>query len=81
MSEVEFLSLTVQQRVAELRLHGEHLGTRQHLSHHVHLYRLHGFFCELWMRAGLNAVEWVEVARHHDILSEYVQINMKDLLR
>jgi hypothetical protein len=81
MTEVEFLALPISERVEMLREQGEHLGSRLHVSHRVHLYRLHGFFCELWMRAGLNAVEWVEVARHPDILSEYVRIDVRDLFR
>ena len=81
MTELEFLALPLSERVRSLREQGEHLGSRPHVSHQVHLYRVHGFFCELWMRAGLNAVEWVEVSRNPDILTEYVRIDVGDLLR
>ncbi|MEZ4755409.1 MAG: hypothetical protein R2817_01135 [Flavobacteriales bacterium] len=81
MTETEFRALSLQERVVLLRDEGEHLGSRLHLSHRVHLYRLHGFFCELWLRAGPDQVEWVEVTHHRDILSEYVRIDVKDLLR
>lgn len=81
MTEAEFLARPLRERVALLREGGEHLGSRLHLAHRVHLYRLDGFFCELWLRAGLNTVEWVEVTRNADILSEYVRIDVKGLLR
>jgi len=81
MTEAGFKALSLQERLALLRDQGEHLGCRLHLSHRVHLYRLHGFFCELWLRAGTDQVEWVEVTHHRDILSEYVRIDLKDLLR
>ncbi len=81
MQEREFLASDRQQRLDAVRSHGEYLGSRQYGGHRVHLYRMDGFFCEVWMRLGLNQAEWIEVARNLDILSEYVHLDPGSLLR
>ena len=63
-----------------LRKLGTYIGSRVHGGHQVHLYQLEGLHVELWMRFGLQQVEWVEVLRNTDILSEYVKLDLKDLL-
>ena len=68
-----FRSFSVAQRLESVKREGEYLGSRMHAGHQVHLYRMEGFFCEVWMRFGLQAVEWVEVATNLEILSEYVK--------
>jgi hypothetical protein len=34
----------------------------------------------VWIRLGLQQVEWVEVARNTEVLTEYVRIDLGDLL-
>ena len=75
-----FKSLGTAARVEAVRCGGEYLGSRTHGGHRVHLYRMDGFFCEVWMRLGLNVVEWVEVARNTDILAEYIGLDVQSLL-
>lgn len=72
MDEDSFLRCSRAGRLDLLREKGEHVGARTHGAHVVHLYRMPGFFAELWMRAGLDQVEWVEVARSPDVLLAYV---------
>jgi hypothetical protein len=79
MGEAEFIHLDRQHRLDTVRAEGEYLGSRSHGGHRVHLYRMNGFFCELWMRIGLDQVEWVEVARNTEVLSEYVQVDLTGL--
>ncbi len=79
MREAEFIRLDHQGRLDALRAEGEYIGSRGHGGHRVHLYRMNGFFCELWMRIGLDQVEWIEVARSTEVLSEYVRMDLKDL--
>jgi hypothetical protein len=38
-----------------------------------------GYFCEVWMRLGLDHVEWIEVATNEEVLSEYVKLDLKAL--
>jgi hypothetical protein len=80
MQEREFLALDRVQRIDVLRNIGEYLGSRPYGSHRVHLYRMEGYFCEVWIRLGYGGVEWVEVARDTDILAEYVTIDPGSLL-
>lgn len=80
-----FKALRLTERLEEVRMAGEYLGSREHGGHRVHLYRLgenssEAFFCEVWMRLGLQYVEWIEVASNTDILSEYVKVDVKNLL-
>ncbi len=63
-----------------MRKEGTYLGGRQHGGHLVHLYRMEGFFCEVWMRVGWEAVEWVEVARNADVLTEYIHLDLRGLM-
>jgi hypothetical protein len=81
----EFRALPITDRLDRVKSEGEYLGSRQHGGHRVHLYRMgpkgtEGFFCEVWMRLGLNYVEWIEVANNPELLSEYVELDLKDLL-
>jgi len=81
----EFRVLPITERLERVRAEGEYLGSRQHGGHRVHLYRMgrgvsDGFFCEIWMRLGLQYVEWIEVANDPELLSEYVKLDLKDLL-
>lgn len=74
-----FMARPLSERLELVRSHGNYLGSRQHGGHQVHLYAMEGYFCELWMRLGLNYVEWIEVARNQDQLSEYVKLDPGDL--
>ena len=75
-----FRVLGLAQRLRCVREEGEYLGSRMHGGYQVHLYRMDGFFCEVWMRRGLGWVEWVEVATNDELLTEYVRFNPRDLL-
>ncbi|MCW5898262.1 MAG: hypothetical protein KIT10_03245 [Flavobacteriales bacterium] len=76
MDEKRFMALPLTERLACVRADGEYLGSRAHGGHRVHLYRMEGFFCEVWMRLGLSCVEWIEVARNQDVLTEYVHLDI-----
>lgn len=79
MREAEFLRLNRQDRLEAVKAHGGYIGSRGHGGHRVHLYRMDGFFCEVWMRLGWDQVEWIEVARNTEVLSEYVKLDVRDL--
>ncbi len=81
-----FKALPLTERLECVRATGDYLGSRGHGGHRVHLYRMgenssEAFFCEVWMRLGLQYVEWIEVASNMEILSEYVTVDVKSLLR
>lgn len=75
-----FKAMPLVGRLEVLKQRGEYLGSRGHGGHRVHLYVLDGFYSEVWMRLGLDQVEWIEVATNIEILSEYVKLDTKDLL-
>ncbi|MBL7982097.1 MAG: hypothetical protein JNL52_09830 [Flavobacteriales bacterium] len=81
MDERSFLAADRATRLEHVRKNGEYLGSRAHGGHRVHLYRLDGYFSEVWIRLGMQQVEWVEVARNTEILTEYVRLDLGDLLR
>lgn len=76
-----FRKRSLPDRLALVRRVGSYIGSRYHGGHHVHLYAMEGFFCEVWMRVGLGQVEWIEIARNQDQLSEYVKLDGEDLFR
>lgn len=75
-----FKAMPVIKRLEVVRQRGEYLGSRAHGGHRVHLYALDGFYTEVWMRLGLEQVEWIEVATNTEILAEYVDLDIKGLL-
>jgi hypothetical protein len=75
-----FRAMPVADRLEVLREQGIYMGSRIHGGHQVHLYGISGFYCEVWMRLGLRYVEWVEVLRNDQVLSEYVDLDLKELL-
>lgn len=77
MQEAGFIRLDRVGRLDAVRAEGEYLGSRVHGGHRVHLYRMDGFFCEVWMRLGWDQAEWIEVARNTEVLSEYVDLDLK----
>ena len=79
MREPEFLRLDRLRRLDAVKAEGEYLGSRGHGGHRVHLYRMDGFFCEIWMRVGWQDVEWIEVARSTEVLSEYVKLDLRGI--
>jgi hypothetical protein len=84
-SAKRFRALPIADRLEQVRAEGDYLGSRHHGGHHVHLYRMgpagaEGYFCEVWMRLGLQYVEWIEVANNAEVLSEYVKLDLKGLL-
>lgn len=79
MKEADFIRLSRQRRLDAVRAEGEYLGSRGHGGHRVHLYRMDGYFCEVWMRLGWDQVEWIEVARNTEVLADYVRIDLEGL--
>ncbi|MCB0791912.1 MAG: hypothetical protein H6595_12815 [Flavobacteriales bacterium] len=61
------------ERLERLKAEGAHIGVRRHGGFQVHLYRMEGYFVEMYLRIGLPYAEYIEVATNTDILSEYVK--------
>jgi hypothetical protein len=74
------MRLPLIERLGRVRAEGDYVASRVHGGHQVHLYAMDGFFCEVWMRAGHNAVEWIELAGDPGLLSGYVKLDPEDLL-
>ena len=80
-AEKAFMALRIGQRLQKVKSAGEYLDSRHHGGHNVHLYRMDGFFCEVWMRIGHDQVEWIEIPRNKEVLGEYVRLDLNDLLK
>ncbi|MDQ3101175.1 MAG: hypothetical protein M3R08_07295 [Bacteroidota bacterium] len=75
-----FKALPLAQRLARVKREGEYLDSKRHGGHNVHLYRMNGFFSEVWMRIGHDQVEWIEVQQNPELLSEYVRLDLQAIL-
>ena len=78
-AEKAFMALRLAGRLERVKSSGEYLDSRRHGGHNIHLYRMDGFFCEVWMRIGHDQVEWIEIPRNMEILAEYVRLDRNDL--
>lgn len=79
-AEKAFMASSLPVRLQKVKAEGEYLDSRRHGGHNIHLYRMNGFLCEVWMRIGHDQVEWIEIPRNTDVLSEYVRLDPRDLL-
>lgn len=77
MTEKEFRKLKLEERYHLLRTSGKYIGARRSEGHFVYLYGVEGMYVELYMRAGLNCVSYIELQKSKLILDEYVkQVNL-----
>ncbi len=74
MSEEEFIKLKLQKRFQVTRKDGTYLASRMFSSYEIHLYQLGKFYVEIWQKAGLNLVHFVEVLKNEQALDEYLLI-------
>lgn len=78
----EFKKLSLEKKYHELEKHGNFVASRIHGGHIVSLFTYNQFFVELWKRAALNYVEWIEVVNNDASLRAYldsININIDDL--
>lgn len=82
MTLTDFNSLSRTRQLAALRTGGTFLGNRLYQGYVVSLFQVEGFYVELWKRAGLNYVEFVEVVRDESRLEAYADTpEMKQFLK
>lgn len=73
MTENEFHDLKLPKRFAVTRKQGNYVSSRGFLSYQVHLYQVDKFYVEIWQKAGLNLVHFVEVLKNEQALDEYIR--------
>jgi len=73
LTEKEFLKKRLKARYELLEKEGEFIGSRFYSSYHVHLFRYHNFYVEMWKKLGINLIHSIDVVRSHEVLSEYVK--------
>jgi len=61
MDPKAFNSLSLSQRWELLQAQGTPLSKRQFRGFDVQLYAVHALYAEVWRRAGLQMIEWIEV--------------------
>ncbi len=78
--EAAFKKMSRNERYNALREEGTYVGGRIHGGHSIYLYTWRGLYVELYMRTGLNCVDWIEIQRNKAIISEYADnVDLKDL--
>lgn len=78
----EFKKLSLEKKYHELEKYGNFVASRLYGGHIVSLFTYNQFFVELWKRAALNYVEWIEVVNNDASLRAYldsININIDDL--
>lgn len=73
ISKQEFNKLNLNKRILLLRSEGECVAERYHLSYQVYLYAYSDFYVEVWMKVGLNMVQWIEVVNSQETLKMYIK--------
>lgn len=58
----DFKDLSKSGKFREIESHGDHIAKRYYQSYEIHLYKIHDFLAEVWWKAGLNQIYWIEVA-------------------
>lgn len=81
ISKEEFNKFNLHKRIAFLKSDGTCIAERYHLSYQVFLYTYSDFYVEVWMKVGLNMVQWIEIVNNPETLKMYVKdIDINDLL-
>lgn len=81
VSKEEFNKLNLTKRVTLLKSEGTCIAERYHLSYQVFLYTCSDFYVEVWMKIGLNMVQWIEIVNNPETLKMYIKdIDINDLL-
>jgi hypothetical protein len=80
MKAEEFNKLNLEQRHELVKEKGEFVNTRYYFGFTVHLFTLEGLYIEVWQRAGLNYIQWIEVVNSAASLNSYLDnIDLNDL--
>ena len=61
MDTKAFNALSLTQRWQQVQTHGTPVAKRSYRGFDVQLYALHAIYAEVWRRAGLSMIEWIEV--------------------
>lgn len=72
MDEQAFKKLNLPKRFATVRKDGKYLASRVFRSYEIHLYALGKLHVEIWQKAGLNLVHFVEILKNEQALDEYL---------
>ncbi len=77
-----FQSLKLAARYNYLREHGKYLASRHFAGYKAHLYQVDMFFVEVWMRIGLDNICFIEIARDHNVVDNYLKkIDIKRIMQ
>jgi hypothetical protein len=81
MTREDFSKMKLEEKLETVKAHGRFITSRYHLSFEVLLYAIDNFLVEVWKRAGLNYIQWIEVVNSQAVLDRYLgNINLDDLI-
>jgi len=67
-----FQSLGLGGKISYLKAHALWLDSRTHAGFEIYLYQCPGFYVELWKRAGLPHIHWIEVCSDQRVAEVYL---------
>lgn len=80
MKKAEFEKLKLEDRLNQLKIAGDFIGSRKTALHYIHLFSYAGLFIEVHVYIPTNQVQWIEVQTNKVILQEYItDIGLDDL--
>ncbi len=80
MKKVEFEKLKLEERLNQLKVAGDFIGSRKTDLYRIHLFSYSGLFIEVHVYIPLNQVQWIEVQTNKSILEEYIiDVGLEDL--
>ena len=73
MKKEEFQKLSIYERYGLIKAKADFIGTRDIITHRVHLFTLDGLTVEMYVYIPLNHIQWIEVQTNPSILDEYLE--------
>ncbi|NEQ48718.1 MAG: hypothetical protein F6K11_01105 [Leptolyngbya sp. SIO3F4] len=72
-SREQFGKLKLRDKYRIVKQEGDYTAARFFDTFHVLLYRMDGFYVEIWNRIGMNQVCWIEVVKDPRTLDRYLE--------
>ncbi len=80
MEVSKFKTLSKKAKYDQVGEYGNHIAKRFYQSYEIHLYKVHEFLVEVWWKAGLNQIYWIEAVdnQRFELYMKHVKLNLDD---
>lgn len=80
ITDSEFKKLSRLKRYKVVKAKGDYIAQRMYRGMEAYLYKVNGFYVEVWKRYMINEIAWIEVAPE-SVIDKYVDtVDLKKLL-